>query len=39
MERNAWSRIDEGVRLCLQFVINYEDSVCHLYHMEEETIM
>ena len=36
LERNVWRGNDEGIRLCKQFVINYEDSVCRRYQMEQK---
>ena len=39
LERNVWRGNDEGIRLCQQFVINYEDSIRRRYQMEQEAAM
>ena len=39
LERNVWTGNKDGIRLCKQFVINYEDSDRHRYEMEQEAAM
>ncbi|SEF75404.1 hypothetical protein SAMN05216354_1522 [Xylanibacter ruminicola] len=34
LERNVWSGNKEGIRHCLQFVVNFEDSVRRRHQME-----
>ena len=38
-ERNVWADNKDGIRLCKQFVINYEDSVRRRYEMMQDAAM
>ena len=39
LERNVWPGNDEGIHLCQQFVINYEDSIRRRYEMMQDAAM
>ena len=39
LERNVWRGNDKGIRLCQQFVINYEDSIRRRYEMMQDAAM